>query len=198
MFWYVMLTLFSPLYLMFALLFRDDRARLVLALYQPVLILQRQLGKRPSLAKGEQLALVLSALLVAKQRFTDALLIVRDSRHGLSSRGLARRLAALCFASRPAARGTRTPPETISPSRCTDSGLMPAPCAISPPARAAPNGMFRAVLAAIDLFSWFHWRLRGTLCIMPGRYRSPPAGIKHVNANPMQVPSRPCQERTTD
>jgi len=77
MFWYLMLMLFSPLYLMFALLFRDDRARLVLALYQRVLILQRQLGKRPSLAKGERLALVLSSLLVAKQRVTGALLIVK-------------------------------------------------------------------------------------------------------------------------
>jgi hypothetical protein len=75
MFWYVMLMLFSPLYLVFALLFRDDRARLVLALYEQVLILQRQLAKRPSLAKGERLAL--SSPLVAKQRFTEALMIVK-------------------------------------------------------------------------------------------------------------------------
>ena len=49
MFWYVMLMLFSPLYLFFGLVFRSEQAQLVLALYQQVLILQRQLGKRPSL-----------------------------------------------------------------------------------------------------------------------------------------------------
>ena len=49
MFWYVMLMLFSPLYLMFGLAFRGEQARLVLALHHQVLILQPQLGKRPSL-----------------------------------------------------------------------------------------------------------------------------------------------------
>ncbi|MBE9566338.1 MAG: hypothetical protein IMF16_06290 [Proteobacteria bacterium] len=66
MFWYVMLMLFSPLYLMFGLVFRSEQARLVLALYQQVLILQRQLGKRPSLVPIERLALVLSSLLLGK------------------------------------------------------------------------------------------------------------------------------------
>ncbi len=41
MFWYVIVLLFSPLYLMFVLASRDDRARLVLALRQQVLVLQR-------------------------------------------------------------------------------------------------------------------------------------------------------------
>jgi hypothetical protein len=77
MFGYMMPMLFSPLHLVFALLFRDDRAALVLALHQQVLILQQQLGERPSLAKGERLALVLSSLLVTKQRFTEALMIVK-------------------------------------------------------------------------------------------------------------------------
>jgi hypothetical protein len=36
MFWHLILVLFSPLYLMFALLFRDDRARLILALVADV------------------------------------------------------------------------------------------------------------------------------------------------------------------
>ncbi|HUV04683.1 MAG TPA: hypothetical protein VMX94_06200 [Armatimonadota bacterium] len=49
MFWYVMLMLFSPLYLMFGPVFRGEQARLVLALHHQVLILQPQLGKRPSL-----------------------------------------------------------------------------------------------------------------------------------------------------
>jgi len=76
MFWYVMLMLFSPLYLVFGLVFRSQQARLVLALYHQVLILQRQLGKRPTLALGERLALVLSSLLLGKKKLTEALLIV--------------------------------------------------------------------------------------------------------------------------
>jgi hypothetical protein len=46
---------------MFGLVFRSEHARLILALYQQVLILQRQLGKRPSLIPAERLALVLSS-----------------------------------------------------------------------------------------------------------------------------------------
>jgi len=57
MFWHVILVLFPPVYLMLALLFRDDRARLVVALYQ--------------------LALVLSGLLLARKRLGDALMIVK-------------------------------------------------------------------------------------------------------------------------
>ena len=77
MFWHLILVLFSPLYLMFALVFRSDQARLVVALYQQVLVLQRQLGKQPSLVKGERLALVLSGLLLARKRLGEALLIVK-------------------------------------------------------------------------------------------------------------------------
>jgi len=77
MFWHLILVLLSPLYLMFALVFRSDQARLVVALYQQVLVLQRQLGKQPSLVKGERLALVLSGLLLARKRLGDALLIVK-------------------------------------------------------------------------------------------------------------------------
>jgi len=76
-FWHLTLILFSPLYLMFALLFCNDQARLVVALYQQVLVLQRQLGKQPSLLKGERLALVLSGLLLARKRLGDALMIVK-------------------------------------------------------------------------------------------------------------------------
>jgi len=35
MFWYLMLRLFSTLYLMFGLVLRSEQPRLVLALYQP-------------------------------------------------------------------------------------------------------------------------------------------------------------------
>jgi len=44
--WYVMLMLFSPLYLMLGLVLRSEQARLVLALHHQVLVLQPQLGKR--------------------------------------------------------------------------------------------------------------------------------------------------------
>ena len=77
MFWYLMLLLFSPLYLMFGLVVRSEQACLVLALHQQVLILQRQLGKRPTLVASERLALVLSKLLVSKERLAEAVKIVR-------------------------------------------------------------------------------------------------------------------------
>ena len=77
MFWHLTLILFSPLYMMFALLFRNDQDRLVVVLYQQVLVLQRQLGKQPSLVKGERLGLVLSGLLLARKRLGEALLIVK-------------------------------------------------------------------------------------------------------------------------
>jgi hypothetical protein len=64
MFWHVVLLLFSPLYLLFGLVFRSEQARVVLALYHQVFVLQRQLGKRPSLVPSERLALVLSNLLL--------------------------------------------------------------------------------------------------------------------------------------
>jgi len=85
MLWHLILVLLSPLDLMFALLFRDNRGRLVVALYQQVLVLQRQLGKRPSLVNGERLALVLSGLLVAKRRLADAMMILRwpEAIHGM-------------------------------------------------------------------------------------------------------------------
>ena len=68
MFWHLILVLVSPVYLMFALVFRDERARLVVTLCQQVLVLQRQLGKLPSLMRSERLALVLSGLLLARDR----------------------------------------------------------------------------------------------------------------------------------
>jgi len=77
MFWYVILMLFSPLYLTFGLVFRSEQARLILALSQQVLILQRQLGKRPSLIPAERLALVLSSLLLGKAKLAEALRIVK-------------------------------------------------------------------------------------------------------------------------
>jgi hypothetical protein len=74
MFRHLILILLSPLCLMFALLFRSDQARLVVALHQQVLVLQRRLGKRPSLMKSERVAPV---LLLARKRRREALLIVK-------------------------------------------------------------------------------------------------------------------------
>ena len=67
----------SGCYLLFGLVFRGEQARLVLALRHQVLVLQRQLGKRPSLVPVERLALVLSSLLLGKEKLREALLIVR-------------------------------------------------------------------------------------------------------------------------
>ena len=51
--------------------------REILALRQQVLILQRQLGKRPRLRRGERLALLLTCLRMKKQRLLSSLLIVK-------------------------------------------------------------------------------------------------------------------------
>lgn len=77
MFCYVILMLLSLLYLMFGLVFRTEQARLVLALHHQVLVLQGQLGKRPSLMSSERLALVPSSLLLGKEKLREARLIVK-------------------------------------------------------------------------------------------------------------------------
>jgi hypothetical protein len=66
MFWHLTLILSSPLHLVFALLFSNDRARLVVDLHQQVLVLQQQLGKQPSSAQGEPLALVPCRLVLGR------------------------------------------------------------------------------------------------------------------------------------
>ena len=77
MFWYVMLMLFSPLHLLFRLVCRGEQARLAWALHHRVLILPRQLGKRPSLVPIERLALVLPSPLLERRKLTEALLFVK-------------------------------------------------------------------------------------------------------------------------
>ena len=59
MFWRTVLLLLSPLPGFLGRLTPDDRDREILALRQQVLILQRQLGRRPRLVRGERLALLL-------------------------------------------------------------------------------------------------------------------------------------------
>ena len=78
MFWYALSLLFCALYVLAGRLRGDDRDRLILALRQQVLILQRQLaGHRPALTPAERLALVLACADMAKHRLLDALLIVK-------------------------------------------------------------------------------------------------------------------------
>lgn len=60
MFWHLLLILLSPLSAILARLLGDDRDRQVLALRQRVLILQRQVGKRPRLSRAEKLVLLLN------------------------------------------------------------------------------------------------------------------------------------------
>jgi len=116
MFWYLLLMLFSPLYLMFGLVFRGEQARLVLALHHQVLVLQRQLGKRPSLVPGERLALVLSSRLLGKAKLKEALLIVKPETLVGWHRAIVRRHCSICRA-RPL---TRIRPKAISsPARCS-------------------------------------------------------------------------------
>ena len=117
MFWHLILVLLSPLYLMFALLFRSDQARLVVAVRQQVLVLQRQLGKQPSLVKGERLALVLSGLLLARKRLGDALLIVKPETLVGWHRAIVRRHWRLLSRRRPG-----RPPE-ITPETRRGAGL---------------------------------------------------------------------------
>ena len=56
MFWHLPLIVLSPLSVMIARLLRADRDRWVRALRQDVLVLQRQLGKRPQSRRLPQLA----------------------------------------------------------------------------------------------------------------------------------------------
>lgn len=77
MFWHALSVLLCPLYVLVGRLLGDDRDRLILALRQQVLILQRQLGKRPTLTRSERLTLVLACADVARRRLLAALVIVK-------------------------------------------------------------------------------------------------------------------------
>jgi len=76
MFYHVLLLLLSPLYVLIGRLLRDDRDREIVTLRQQVSIMQRQLGRRPSLMPAERLALVLSSFHLARRRLLDAVMIV--------------------------------------------------------------------------------------------------------------------------
>ena len=80
MFWHVLLLRLSPLDAPIGCLTVDDRDREILALRQQVLILQRQLGKRPRLVRAERLVLLLSCLRMKEQQLIDCLMVVRAVR----------------------------------------------------------------------------------------------------------------------
>ncbi len=79
MIWHIALLLLSPLAAVIGRLTPNDRDREILALRQQLLILQRQLGKRPRLMRTERLALLLTCLRMKKQQLLDTVLIVKPA-----------------------------------------------------------------------------------------------------------------------
>lgn len=75
MFWRTLLLLLSLLAALISRLTIDDRDREALALRQQVPILQRQLGKRPRLTRGERLGPLLTCLRMRKHLLLSSLLI---------------------------------------------------------------------------------------------------------------------------
>ena len=79
MFWHLLLALLLPLASLISGLLRDGRDRQILALRQQVLILQRQLGKRPRLSRAEKLVLLLACARMKQRQLLDFLMIVKPS-----------------------------------------------------------------------------------------------------------------------
>ena len=77
MFYYLYLLLLAPIYSRVSSLFLRDQNREILLLRQQLLILQRQLGRKPAYGHVEKLALLLAALRLSKRRLAAALLIVQ-------------------------------------------------------------------------------------------------------------------------
>jgi putative transposase len=79
MIWHALLLLLSPVSALVSRLTADDKGREILALRQQGPILQRQLGKRPRLRRGDKLALLLTCLRMKRKQLLSALLIVRPA-----------------------------------------------------------------------------------------------------------------------
>ena len=79
MFWRLLLALLSPFYALVHGLLPDDRDRQILALRQQVLILQRQVGKRPHLSRGQRLALLVSSRGMTPRQLLCTLLIAKSA-----------------------------------------------------------------------------------------------------------------------
>jgi transposase InsO family protein len=76
MFYHLLLLFLSPLYALLGRLLLDDRDREIVTLRQQLGIMQRQLGRRPSLVPAERLALVLSSLRLSRRRLLGGVMIV--------------------------------------------------------------------------------------------------------------------------
>jgi len=79
MLWHLLLVLLSPLASLASGLLRDDRDRQILALRHQVLILQRQLGKRPRLGRAEKLALLLTCARMKQAQLLDCLMVTKPA-----------------------------------------------------------------------------------------------------------------------
>jgi len=77
MFYYFHLLLLAPIFSLLSCLLFRDQDREILLLRQQLLIMQRQLSRKPAYGHLEKLALLLAALRLSKQRLAAALLIVR-------------------------------------------------------------------------------------------------------------------------
>jgi hypothetical protein len=77
MFYYLHLFLLAPIYSLVSSLLLRDQNREILLLRQQLLIMQRQVGRKPAYGRLEKLALLLATLRLSKRRLAAALLIVR-------------------------------------------------------------------------------------------------------------------------
>ena len=77
MFYYLHLLLLAPLYSWVSSWLLRDQNREILLLRQQLLIMQRQLGRKPTSGGLEKLALLLAALRLSKRRLASAVLIVQ-------------------------------------------------------------------------------------------------------------------------
>jgi len=75
--YYLQLLLLAPIYSLMSILLWRDQDREILLLRQQLLILYRQLGRKPTYGRLEKLALLLTALRLSKRRLATALLIVQ-------------------------------------------------------------------------------------------------------------------------
>lgn len=77
MLYYFYLLLLAPIYSLMSILLLRDQDREILLLRQQLLILHRQLGRKPAYGRLEKLALLLAALRLSKRRLAAALSIVQ-------------------------------------------------------------------------------------------------------------------------